>query len=67
MEKQHYLGLWDLVGQTLLYVAVYKGKWLALLGWQGAALKCRARDQRIGWSPVIQYQRLHLMGTIRDF
>ena len=32
--------------------------WLALLGFDGAALSCRARDEFIGWSREQQYRRL---------
>ena len=48
MRQYHYLGLNSLVGKTLRYVAVFEDCWLALLGWQAAALKCKARDQWIG-------------------
>ena len=54
MERHHYLGLRGLVGKTLRYVAVVESHWLALIGWQGAALKCQARDEWIGWVPVLQ-------------
>jgi predicted transposase YbfD/YdcC len=67
MQKHHYLGLRGLVGKTLRYVAVYGSRWLALMGWQGDALKCQARDEWIGWSPVLQYQRLHLIANNTRF
>jgi hypothetical protein len=54
MKTHHYLGLRGLVGKTLRYVAVFEGQWLALIGWQGAALKCQARDEWIGWVEVLQ-------------
>jgi len=63
IRRRHYLGLHSLAGKTLRYVAVFEDCWLALLGWQAAALKCKAGDQWIGWAPVTQYQpgvsRLH--------
>ena len=61
------MGLNSLVGKTLRYVAVFEDCWLALLGWQAAALKCKARDQWIGWPPVLQYQRLHLIANNARF
>ena len=61
VRKHHYLGLSALVGKTLRYVAVFEDCWLALLGWQAAALKSKARDNWIGWDPITQYQRLHLI------
>jgi hypothetical protein len=42
-------------------------RWLALLGWQAAALKCTARDAWIGWSRVLHYQRLHLLANNARF
>lgn len=58
MRRHHYLGFDGMVGESLRYVAEIDGQWVALLGWQAAALKCRARDRWIGWPPVLQYQRL---------
>lgn len=67
MRAHHYLGLQALVGHSLRYVAVVGNAWLALLGWQAAALKCMARDQWIGWPPVLQYQRLPLIANNARF
>ena len=39
VDAHHDLGLRSLVGKTLRYVATVDGRWLALLGWQAAALK----------------------------
>lgn len=63
MRSHHYRGFRALVGKALRYVALLDGRWVALLGWQSAALKCRARDHWIGWSAVLQYQRLHLLAN----
>ena len=63
----HYLGLRSLFGKTLRYVATVEGHWLALLGWQAAALKCAARDDWIGWPRVLHYQRLHLVANNARF
>ncbi len=63
MRRHHYLGFSGMVGESLRYVAEWKDQWLALLGWQAAALKCRPRDHWIGWPPVLQYQRLHLIAN----
>jgi hypothetical protein len=67
IKQHHYLGLKSMVGKTLRYVAVFEDCWLALLGWQAAALKCKPRDQWVGWSPIIQYQRLHLIANNTRF
>ena len=67
VDQYHYLGLRSLFGKTLRYVAVYDDCWLALLGWQAAALKCAARDAWIGWPRVLHYQRLHLLANNARF
>ena len=67
IRAHHYLGLRSLVGKTLRYVAVADGRWLALLGWQAAALKCQGRDKWIGWTREVQYQRLHLVANNARF
>jgi len=67
VAAHHYLGLRSLFGKTLRYVATIDGRWLALLGWQAAALKCAARDGWIGWPRVLHYQRLHLLANNARF
>jgi hypothetical protein len=67
VEEHHYLGLRSLFGRTLRYVAAVDGRWLALLGWQAAALKCAPRDAWIGWGRVLHYQRLHLLANNARF
>ncbi|MBP7230478.1 MAG: DUF4338 domain-containing protein [Syntrophaceae bacterium] len=61
MSVHHYLGFTSLVGSSIRYVAVLEERWLALLGWSAAALKCQPRDTWIGWSQAIQWQRLTLV------
>lgn len=58
MRRHHYLGFGGAVGESLRYVGEAQGRWLALLCWQAAALKCGVRDRWIGWPPVLQFQRL---------
>jgi Druantia protein DruA/DDE_Tnp_1-associated len=67
VDRHHYLGLRSLFGKTLRYVAAVEGRWLALLGWQAAALKCAPRDAWIGWPAVLHYQRLHLVANNARF
>lgn len=67
VAAHHYLGLRSLFGKTLRYVATIDGHWLALLGWQAAALKCASRDAWIGWPRVLHYQRLHLVANNARF
>lgn len=61
MRQHHYLGFERIVGEALCYVGCRAEKWLALLGWGSAALKCAARDQWIGWPPALQWRRLQLI------
>lgn len=61
MGEHHYLGFRSFVGESLRYVAEWHGRWVALLGWSSAALKCEARDRFIGWPEVLKRQRLCLV------
>jgi len=47
--EHHYLKDATLVGEHLRYVATYKGQWLALAAWSGAAFHLKDRDEFIGW------------------
>jgi len=67
MAEHHYLGFKTLVGESLRYIAELHQKWVALLGWSAAALKCKSRDQWIGWTQPIQWQRLHLVANNSRF
>jgi hypothetical protein len=61
MREHHYLGFRGMVGESLRYVAEAQGRWVALLGWSSAALKCSARDRWIGWPEVVQWRGLGLV------
>lgn len=63
MKAHHYLGFYNLIGEGIRYVAVYRGYWLALLGWASAALCCGPRDKWIGWSSKFREQRLFLVAN----
>jgi hypothetical protein len=67
MYPLNYLGFGSLIGEGLRYVAVYKGYWLALLGWSSAALHCGARDKWINWSSMLRKQRLFLIANNTRF
>jgi hypothetical protein len=67
MRAHHYLGLTAMVGKSLRYVGEVEGRWVALLGWASAALKCAARDAWIGWSPALQWQRIALLANNSRF
>ncbi len=55
--EHHYLKSSVLVGEALRYVATVGERWLALLGWSTASLKCRPRDEWIGWPDRLQWRR----------
>lgn len=61
MERHHYLGFVSKMGESLWYVATIDDQWVSILGFSVSALKCKARDQWIGWSYRHQYGRLKLV------
>lgn len=61
MERHHYLGYVPRIGETLWYVAEIKGEWVSLISFSVSALKCKDRDQWIGWDYRHQYDRLKLV------
>ena len=63
MAKHHYLGLKGIVGETMRYVALLDGKWVALLGWGAAAFKSAHRERWIGWDASLQWGRLKLIAN----
>ncbi len=63
MKAHHYLGFSNLIGEGIRYVAVYRGYWLALLGWASPALCCTPRDKWIGWSSKFSKTRLFLVAN----
>ena len=67
MNHHHYLGFTRFAGRGLRYLAVWRGRWLALAGWQGAALKCAPRDRWIGWRRPEMFRRLHLVANNTRF
>lgn len=63
LESEHYLKSARLVGRSLRYVAVWKGRWLGLATWSAPALHIKARDQFIGWTEEQRRQRLALVAN----
>ena len=61
VATHHYLPFGGLFGKGLRQVATLGPTWVALVGWQAAALKLAARDRWIGWSPAQKRRRLHLV------
>jgi len=67
MQTYHYLGSLPKIGETLWYVATYRGEWVALLSLSAAAWKCGVRDRWIGWPFRHQYDRLRLVANNSRF
>ena len=67
MDQHHYLGFKRFAGRGLRYVAEWDGRWIALAGWQAAALKCAPRDRWIGWRGKKMFKRLHLIANNTRF
>ncbi len=67
MESHHYLGAIPRIGETLWYAGILEGKWVALISFSAAALKCIARDRWIGWSYRHQTGRLKLIANNSRF
>ena len=67
MQAHHYLGALPKIGETLWYVATYRGEWVALLTVSAAAWKCGVRDRWIGWDVRRQYARLKLIASNSRF
>ena len=61
VERFHYLGDGQLVGESLRYVAEVDGVWVALLSWGSAALRNGPRDRYVGWDDAARKTRLSLV------
>ena len=67
MSEHHYLGFRQFAGRGLRHVAVWRGHWLALVGWQSGAFKCAPRDRWLRWHRSVQFRRLHLIANNTRF
>jgi len=67
MKAHHYLGALPKIGETIWYVATWRGEWIAQLNLSAAALKCGVRDRWIGWDFRSQYGRLNLIANNSRF
>jgi hypothetical protein len=68
LERHHYLGELQPVGEQLLYVAVGpQGGWRAILVFCAAANHLRHRDQWIGWTNEQRRRRLALVANNARF
>ena len=46
---------------------MWRGHWLALVGWQSGAFKCAPRDRWLRWHRSVQFRRLHLIANNTRF
>lgn len=68
LERHHYLGALQPVGEQMIYVAeTGRGGWRALLVFCAAAKHLRYRDQWIGWSSEQRRRRLALVANNARF
>lgn len=63
MEKYHYLGYRWIPGESLRYVVLLDGIWVAIIGWGSPTLKCTVRDRYIGWDNDTKYKRLSFVAN----
>jgi hypothetical protein len=67
LHHHHYLGLPNLVGEHLKYLAYAQDQVVACLAWASAAFKVNSRDEFIGWNPANRKKRLHLIANNARF
>jgi len=61
IERHHYLGYTQAVGEHLKYIVYARGRPVSCLGWSSAPWHLGPRDRFIGWSPAGRRRNLHLM------
>jgi hypothetical protein len=67
LEKHHYLGFERSVGESMGYVAQIGEELVALLDWGSAVLRCKPRDQYIGWDETTREKNLYRVVGNRRF
>jgi hypothetical protein len=65
MASGHYLGAIRRIGESVWYVAIYEGQWIALISFSAAVLQCEVRDRWISWHYRHQTGRLKLLANKR--
>jgi hypothetical protein len=61
LERYHYLGYTQPVGEHLKYLVYGQGRVLAALAWSSASRAVGCRDRFIGWSPEVRRRNLHFL------
>jgi hypothetical protein len=61
LERFHYLGYTQPVGEALKFVVFAGPRPVALFAWSSAPRHLAPRDKYIGWAPEVRRQNLHLL------
>ena len=67
VQKHHYLGYRQIVGNHLKYMAFIGKRPVACIGWGSAAWSVKSRDAFIGWNKKTKEQRLHFVANNTRF
>lgn len=67
IERDHYLGYTQPVGEHLKYMVFSHDRPVACLGWSSAPWHMGPRDRFIGWSPAVRRGNLHLIACNTRF
>jgi hypothetical protein len=67
IEKHHYLGYTQPVGEHLKYLVRARGEPVACVVWGSAPRHIGCRDRYIGWSKEARKQNVHLLATNQRF
>ena len=61
IERYHYLGYTQPVGEQLKYLVYTQDRPVACLAWSSGPWHMGPRDRFIGWAPAVRRRRLHLL------
>jgi len=61
IERYHYLGYTQPVGEQLKHLVCAQDRPVACLAWSSGPWHMGPRDRFIGWSPAVRRRRLHLL------
>jgi len=67
IERDHYLGYVQPVGEHLKYMVFAQDRPVACLVWSSAPWHLGPRDRLIGWSPPVRRRNLHLLACNTRF
>lgn len=61
IQEHHYLGYSQPVGENFKYMAFFKNRPIACIGWTSPAWHLESRDKFIGWTPENRKKNLHFV------